>query len=345
MKTALTMAALALLVGCARAPESPASLRSLDTAAQSPTYRHLERTAPTEMAGVSSDRNQAHAAEKQGDTVTAELYADRALARFQYAKLLTERALLTRRLRDAEPRVAQADQELKRLGQEQSARDTRIRELELRIKVGAETEPRTPRSPADSAARQKARLEVARSFAAEATLLCGAARLLGGQGAALDQASAGIPKTPDFERAVAARLGCLSALESTRRAGAAGSPSAAKSDALLEKTSDIGRFLVKRDERGVVVTLPTTVADDDLATLGRTARGHAVQVVVHDAAGPSGSAGAKTRGDRIVKALVDAGADPAKVALELPGSALPVGDPAVPSLRAANERIELVYVQ
>lgn len=344
MKLVLTTAVLALVAGCAPAPESPASLRSLDTAAQSPTFKQLERTAPTEMAGVTSDRQQAHAAEKQGDTVSAELYADRALARFQYAKLLTERALLNARLRDAEPRATQAEQELKRLGQEQSTRDTRIRELELRVKIAAETEPRTPRSPADSAARQKARLEVAKSFAAEATLLCGAARLLGATAATVDAASGTIPKTADFERAVASRLACLSALESARRAGAAGSPSAAKSDALLEKTSDIGRFMVKRDERGVVITLPSSVADDDLATLGRTARGHAVQVVVHEA-GPAGGATAKTRGDKIVKALVDAGADPAKVALELPGSALPVGDPAVPSLRAANERVELVYVQ
>lgn len=339
--------ALALLaaVGCARAPETPASLRAIDSAAASPTYRQLERTAPTEMAGVASDRARAHQAAKAGDDTTAELFAERALARLSLAKLITERALLAARLRDAEPRLAQAEQERKRLGQEQSARDTRIRELELRAKIAEDTEPRTPRSPADSAARQKARLEVAKSFAAEATLLCGAARLLGATGAALDQASAAIPKTPDFERAVAARLSCLSVLESTRRSSAPGQLGASRSDALLEKTSDIGRFSVKRDERGVVVTLPSGTDAADLATLGRTARGRALQVVVHDSAPGSSAAAARSRGDAVVKALVEAGADPAKLALELAGASLPVGDPAVPSLRAANERVELVYVQ
>lgn len=339
MKRSLALA-LVLVAGCARAPESPAALRSLDAAATSPTFQQLERTAPTEMAGVTSDRQSAHDAERRGDTVSAELYADRALARFQLAKLITERAMVAARLREAEPRVAQADQELKRLGQEQSVRDAHIRELELRVKVAAETEPRTPRSPADSAARQKARTEVAKSFAAEATLLCGAAKLLGATPASVDPAQAAIPKTPDFEKAVAARLACLSLLETTRRAASAGT---GKSDAMLETTSNIGHFAVKRDERGVVVTLPSGTSAADLATLGRTARGRTLQVVVHDAA--SGSSTAKTRGDAVVKALVEAGADPSKIALELAGAALPVGDPAVPALRAANERVELVYVQ
>lgn len=331
------------LVACGRPPESPASLRSLDAAAESPAFAQLERTAPSEMAGVRSDQRMAHDAHARGDSTSAELYAERALARFQLAKLLTERAMVAARLRDAEPRAVRAEQELTRLGQEQTQRDARIRELELRVKVAPDVEPRTPRSAADSAARQKARLEVAKSFAAEATLLCGAARLLGAPAATLDPASAAIPKSADFEKAVAARLTCLSLLESTRRSGSAGQAGSSKNDALLESTSELGRFSVKRDERGVVVTVPSGAPAEDLAVLGRTARGRAVQVVVHDAA--SGAGNSKSRGDAVVKALVDAGADPSKVALELAGAALPVGDPAVPSLRAKNERVELVYVQ
>lgn len=333
---------LALAVGCGRPPETPLALRSLDSAAGSPAYRRMETAAATEMAAVRSDRARAHQAAAAGDQATSEMYAERGLARLQVVKLLIERALADARLRDAEPRLARSLQELKELGQEQSMRDTRIRELELRLKIASDTEPRTPRSPADSAARQKARLEVARSLGAEATLLCGAARLLGNAKAAatIDQAAAMIPKTPDFEKAVAARLACLSALEGARRGVGTG-----KTDALLQQVSEADRFVVKRDDRGVVVTLAAAPSKEDLERLGRVARGHALQVVVHDAAPGGSSAAAKARGESVSTALIAAGADKDKLALELAGSALPVGDPAVPSLRAANERVEVVYVQ
>ncbi len=333
---------LAGAIGCGRPAQTPLSLRSLDSAAASPTYQQLERIAPTEMAAVSSDRARARAANQSGDLTSAELYAERALARFQLAKLTAERALVAARLRDAEPRLARSEQEQKQLGQEQSMRDTRIRELELRLKISADTEPRTPRSPADSAARSKARLEVARSLAAEATLLCGAARLLGTSASksALDAASASIPKTPDFEKAVAARLACLSVLESTRRA-----VGASKADLTLQRMSDAEHFTIKRDDRGVVVTLAAAASKEDLERLGRAARGHALQVVVHDAAPGASLAAAKIRGESVTSALIAAGADKDKLELELAGAALPVGDPAVPALRAANERIEVVYVQ
>ncbi len=333
----------ALAVGCGRPPETPLALRSLDSAAGSPAYRRMEAAAATEMAAVRSDRARAHAASRSGDLTTSETYAERGLARLQVVKLLIERSLADARLRDAEPRLLRSQQDLKELGQEQSMRDTRIRELELRLKIAGDLDPRTPRSPADSAARQKARLEVARSLGAEATLLCGAARLLGNAKAtaSIDRAAATIPKTPDFEKAVAARLSCLSALEGARRAlGTTG-----KTDALLQQVSEADRFVVRRDDRGVVVTLAAVPSTDDLERLGRVARGHALQIVVHDAAPGASTAAAKSRGEMVSNALVAAGADKANVALELAGAALPVGDPAVPSLRAANERVEVVYVQ
>ena len=320
-----------MLLACAHTTPPPANLRALDAALAGSAA--LRAATPTELAAVESDHAAAARAHQEGDDASAELYAERALARLQGAKLLAERARLELRARDAEPRLARATQELTQLGHQQSMQDTRIRELELRVKIAADTEPRTQVSATESAARQKARQEAAKSLGAEATLLCGAARLLGGK----EEEPA---KAADFEGAVSARAKCLRALEAARRAGAVGS---AKGDALLEQLSKTERFAVQRDERGVVVTLRGTPSAEDLTTLGQSARGLAVQVVVHDA-GSSNAAHGKSRGDAVKSALVSAGADANRTVVEWAGSALPVVDPAAAALRANNERIDVVYV-
>lgn len=337
MKAALPL--LLLLVACARPPRTPESLRAIDAALENGAQ--LATLAPTEMAAARADREAAAKAHEQGDSTSAELYAERGLARLQIAKLVSERAQLEVRLRDAEPSLLKTEQELAQIAQEQATLDSHIAELELRKKIAGDLEAKGTLSPAESAARKKARATVAASLSAEATLICGAARLLSSDPAPIDQALAQIPKEPDFERAAEAREACLRLMQVERRRERAG---AAQGDALLEQLSKTERYSLARDERGVVISLAAAPRAEDLEALGRSARGHALQIVVHDATAADASK-AQRRADDIKSALVGAGAEASKIAIELAGTALPIGDPNVAALRAQNARVEIVFVR
>ena len=67
-------------------------------------------------------------------------------------------------------------------------------------------------------------------------------------------------------------------------------------------------------------------------------------VVVHSSSGAPGAAKDKDRAAAAKQALIDGGADAAKIAVQLPGAQAPVYDPADAKLKAKNERLEIIFV-
>ena len=117
-----------------------------------------------------------------------------------------------------------------------------------------------------SPARAEARRLAAKRLAAEASLLCLGAQLLEGGGKNLEttaenveqlerELSQGSTKTDLFPRAAELRAECLREVTLARRPKAQAAPESSESDELLTGISAAGKYMVYRDDRGIVVNL------------------------------------------------------------------------------------------
>jgi len=359
---------LLVAAGCAHPPK-PAAMADVDSVRRAPAARTAASLAPEAYAHAEKIRRLAEDAYQNGDVSGAQVLAERALAAYQHALVLARIGYATETSNRARADLRAAEQSFAQTEGEQKRVSAAADDLELRIKVIKDAVPAAPIGPAD-ATREQARLAAARSLALDAKLLCAAARMVGTESTVLAKAQTTAdeldkrltdkPRPAPIDAAMRARSECLAALTAARRTAAVTS-STGRSDALLSEISAMGGLSPVRDDRGVVVTLREIFAQnqltregrDTLASLGRVAQAHAdfpLQVVVHATAPSSGGTSRtdieqdRQRGEGVMKALVDAGANKDRVLVEAAGSAHPVIDPALSRNPSRNQRIEIIFV-
>jgi len=223
-------------------------------------------------------------------------------------------------------------------------------------------------------------MAAAGALAAQARLLCSAARLLAGGpalgapapgsadaklAAQVDEAEAALVTVEGeltgalapIDGATRARAGCLAALTAIRRAATPVTRAPGLGDALLAEISATRKLDPARDDRGVVVTLRgafgggaalTPAGEARLEQLGKIAAAHAsfpVEVVLHtDKPVSAGEEPAqRARAEAAARALLKGAGGAVRALPVVAGNRAPVADPAGPE-RARNARLEIVFV-
>lgn len=364
-----------LVAGCRGGLPEPRSVADMNAARASAGAKFAAEMAPQAFADAERHREAALAAAKDGDTVVADLEAERAVAGYERARALGRLAVATRELASAEEDGGRASAALREAQGARKEIDRRAEALASELKVARESAPLAASGPAGPE-REAARRTAARSLAAQGRLLCGAAKLLaGGTGegplaatvtaaegdlSKVERVLEGAPKVTPIDDAARVRAACLTALTHVRREGRGrgdkGPPAgvAGQGDALLSELSATGKWSASRDERGVVVVLHgafrgttlTPEARGRLEELGRVAVAHPtmpLQVVTHDAR-PEGGTGGVDRAKAAAAALQQGGAPTGALATEAARTHLPAVDPDDAKLRDKNARLEVVFV-
>lgn len=333
-----TLAIAALLVGCGGAAITGIHAGDVETVRARAVAGGAVGSAPLALAAGDAARTRAKAYREAGDVTSAGIEDDRAIASYQRAIALTRASVAERALATAKSEQGRAREQLAFATSEREKAEKIAEDYEQKAKVldSLAAPDGTPRTTE----REAARSEAAKSFRAQAQLLCSAAALLGTDTKAGDDRLRDAQAAPqNIDLAAQARATCLSVLTQGRRAAVdkPGHP-----DALLSELSAAKHWDVLRDERGVVVTLHSVFSgnavakptSDALQELGRVAAAHALYKVQVAQFGETLSAPRKS-------ALEDAlkGAN-------LPTTVIAVGD-AVPVSRdrsARNERVEVVFI-
>ena len=355
---ALLAASFAL--GCAGAPQ-PRVLSELDRVRASHTVASARGGAPQAFARAEGLRAEAVRLHDNEDPAGAQIVGEQALAAYQRAVTLAGLARAEARTVHAQDELARLEGELARTATAQQTLEADTRALELRLKVARETLPQPVSGPPASPDRELARRDASRALAAQARLLCSAARLLEPKRASLDatfqklgEFEAALPSAPmaPIDEARALRTQCLRELSSTRRARTQANPASAAADRLLSELSDAA-LVPSRDDRGVVITVHKPFERDDsltadamkkLAELASVAKTHPdfpLLVVVHSA-GKLPEARDSARLERATAAIKNQGVS--NVASANVGPALPGLDPKQPGAASRNERLEIVFV-
>ena len=314
--------------------------------------------APQIFAQGDEEIARARAQIAEGDETGASIHAETAQALFYRARIQARLARAQADALDADRQATNALTERESL--EKTRRDlTRTsEELDVKLRIAREKAFPAPSGPA-SPERDQARRAAARSLAAEARLLCTAARLVGASNDEATQAEADITSLEretlsagqELDKAARVRVKCLSVLERARkdevRAGSA-------NDALLASLGAAG-FAPNRAEQGVAVTLTNAfdgarlnvAASQRLTELGRIAREEkvGVELVIHDDRDPASADADKAKGELAVTALVAGGAERANVKVELPQARLPLFDQKDAARRSRNARVEVIFVR
>jgi hypothetical protein len=363
--TWLTPVMLVASAGCGASVVTNNVVLDMQRLRTSPDLVEAGKLAPQELALAENERAASDKAAQDGDDVAAGLYAGQAVASYTNAILLARLARATELADKANADLARDDARAQKLASERAEAEREADELDKKLQISREALAPASSGHADPE-REAARLVAARALAAQARLLCGAARLvsptLDGLDAATDDVTALEAKldkpakgTTPIDAAARARATCLALLTRARRTSDA-TTVRTEPDILLSELSASGQFSPSRDERGVVVVLReswkgttlTPEAAQKLAELGRVAVAHpafAVQIVVHDAATPSPAEAAADllRAKSAAAAIVAAGAPEARVKPETAGARAPLVDP-TSRQHGRNARLEVVFV-
>lgn len=325
--------------------------------------------APQAFAAADQELRLAKEAQASGDSVGAELHAERALATYNQAIALARLSRATQEEAAANEALAKASDQAQKYAAQRKAIDHEADDLEKRLRVAREAQLPPASGPADPE-RERARAVAAQALVTQARLLCSAARLVSPQAPGVTEAETVVTnlekqvastKAVAIDPAARARAACLTSLTKVRRTAGSDSDQA---DTLLGELSQAGAaakgksdLAPARDERGVVVTLRSAFKGDKLTPeaegsvkdLGRVAAAHptfAVQVVVHDAQAPSAAEAAQDqkRGEAVVQALIAGGVPGTRVKVEQAGARAPVVDPKDAKHRERNARVEIVFV-
>lgn len=370
---ALVIAASLALGACggASATSNVPRVAEADRARGALAGKDAQTLAPQAFADAEAALRAAKEAEASGDTAAAELHGERAVAGFQRAVALARLARATEDEASAKDMLARATEQAQKWSAARRSAEREADDLEKQLKIAREAQLPAPSGPADPE-RERARLVAAQALAAQARLLCSAARLVSATAPGLADAETavgdlekkleGSPKPAPIDAAARARASCLTALTKARRGA---TPDADRVDALLAELSQSADPKAKsttdlapaRDERGVVVTLRNVFKGEKLAPdaettlkdLGRVAAAHpgfALQVVLHDATAPSAAEAATNakRGEAVSAALKSGGAAADKIKVEQAGAKAPVVDPKDSARRERNARVEVVFV-
>lgn len=350
------------VIGCAAPMPRPQVLLDLDQARSSPAVRGAEATAPQAYSHAERLRARAEQAHKTGDSASAQILAEHALAAYQRATILSRLAVAEARRGEAESRLSRSEQQLRTLDEQQQRLLAETENIELRTRVLRDTFPLPTASPA-SPARERARFNAARSLALQARLLCASARLLeperpslSGLITELDQLDDKLVKVAypaPLDHATQLRSKCLKELSLVRRPRTLSSPASSATDQLLMELSTAS-YEPARDDRGVAVTLRSVYgengslsaeSEDKLLALGRVAAAHRefpVLVVLHSSLGQAAENRGGPRLQAAAETLKRGGAE--RIATAFGGDASPHVPPARPGARERNERLEVVFV-
>ncbi len=316
--------------------------------------------APDAIRRGDQERVEAIKAQHAGDSVLADLYAERATAEYARAEAVSRLARAEAAAMQHQSALEASDAARRAFRSDRILAEARSGELDRELFLLREASAPESSGKADPK-REAARLVAANSLALDARLLCGAAKLVGAPSDALSaiEAELGplersletkkISGGPAIDLASRLRAKCLATLTTTRRASATSSTTSA-ADALFAEigASNLGRLLPSRDERGIVLKLETPLPSDasrTFAEIARVSQAHpefALEVVLHDAVR---TAAEDKRLLSIVDSLVSAGADRAKILAVAAGTRAPLADPSDAAKRARNARVEIVLIE
>jgi outer membrane protein OmpA-like peptidoglycan-associated protein len=361
-----TSAVLAALLGGCGGPPQPPALAEAERVARAPSGRTAATLAPEAFAHAEKLRLDARAAFQNDDRIAAQTLAERAIAAYHHALVLSRSVLATETANRARLALEQAEQAFSQYEAEHKRIATHADDLEVRANVIKDAVPIAPVGPTD-ATREAARLSSARSLALDARLLCAGAKMLAPTARGLVEAQTALSdldkrlqqlRPAPIDAAMRCRAQCLSVLTTARRTASTMS-TLGRADQLLADLSAMGGLAPARDDRGVAVTLRglfaggqiTTEGKERLEALGRVAKTHPefpLVVVVH--ASGSGRVGRedlaadRQRGMAVSQTLVRGGAAEEKIFVEPAGISHPLLDPALARDPRRNERVEIVFV-
>jgi hypothetical protein len=351
-----------LLVSCGRPPK-PVVFAQVE--AERTQAEPAREGSPVLWEKAEGLRRRADEAFKKGDSATAELLSEHALAAYHHAVVVSRLGAVNVRASLAKTKVTKAVESA--IADEASLKeidaDIERRQAELAIR-------RDALAPASSAktdpARDAARWVATRANLAVADSLCTGAELLAPKAKGLDdakrvlaevqqKAGSGKGEAP-IDSSTRARALCLKSLTHARAIMVNGGGPAG--DALMTTLKEAG-FSVSRDERGVVVTLSqvpqkdapfdgaklTAAGKTQLESIGKIAKSSstfALVVVVHAAPGHVDAARDEARAKLAKQTLAAGGADLARIGTSTPGATLPAVAPQGKDA-AKNERIEIVF--
>lgn len=368
MKRLLAIVALASAVaGCPRPPR-PVVFALIDHERATPAVSAAREGSPALFAKAETLRKKAEEAFARGDTGSAELLGQQALAAYAHAAATARLTAATIRQSTEASRLAKAEEQL---AADEAARvelDRDVDRLEAELAIRREALAPVSSSKTD-AARETARWVAARANLAVADATCGGAELLAPKAKGVADAKkvlAQVNAKAKDEKSAApidastrARALCLKALTNARAVAVSGAGPAG--DDLLKELAQSG-FTAARDERGVIAVLPMLPAKDapfeggakltaagktQLEALGKIAKAHptwALVVVVHAAPGKVDAARDAARAKIVSQELASIGVDASRIATSTPGATLLDHDPKDPKSHPLNERVEVVFV-
>lgn len=348
MKTRSLFATL-LLAACA-SPPRPALLSEADAVSKSASALEAKQLAPGAYLRGEKLRQEASAAADHGKTPLAEVRAERAIVAYSHGQILSRISKAEQRLVAAKAELYEAQTKATALEGRRVTVAAELTSLDNEVLVEQEAEAIAD-SKATTPDREAARKRAAKTALTQARLLCVTAQLLGADKAAVDGAlqtvttlEAQLDRNPSpmpLNESVKARSACQEQVTLVRRPARVAAPQSDAADRLYLSLSEAGHT-PNRDERGIVVTLPTNVADATVRDLARLAVANEqtpLLVVVHRL---KGEPSAKDATHAVAKLLTDAGVK--TVHTESAGSRLPITQGLDPAKQKLNERTEVVFV-
>jgi outer membrane protein OmpA-like peptidoglycan-associated protein len=370
-----------LAASACASPSRPPVMARVAEVRTSPASVESETWAPQAHALAVGLEERAERALADGDTDTAALLAEHAMAAHEHAWVLTRLARAERRRLDAEAELAEQRRVLGELQAQQQRLSAEAAGLELRSQVAKGTRALPSREGATE--RQETQRRASTALATQARLLCVGARMLGEVQRApaliarldeLDRQLAAVPASKGVDDAAALRAECSRLISEVRRENSApaarapgersgvsqkpnvaGKPVAVAplpADALLDELSSSGAA-PSRDDRGVSVSLRDVLgaqgqlnetARTQLRNLGQVAKAHPdfpVLIVGHSAS-PEGDAVMGKELEAVRSELTGVGV--ASIEVQAVSDRQPLLSPRSPAARERNQRIELVFV-
>jgi hypothetical protein len=358
----LSLFVAVLLVSCGRPPKPVvfAQVESERTAAEP-----SREGSPVLWEKAEGLRRKADEAFKRGDSATAELLSEHALAAYHHAVAVSRLGASNVRASLAKTKVTKAVESS--IADEASLKEVDADIERLQAELAIRREALAPASSTKTdPARDAARWVATRANLAVADSLCTGAELLAPKAKGLDdakrvlaevqaKAASGKGEAP-IDSSTRVRALCLKSLTHARAVMVNGGGPAG--DALMATLKEAG-FSVSRDERGVVVTLSqvpqkdapfdgtklTAAGKTQLESIGKIAKSSstfALVVVVHAAQGHVDAARDEARAKLAKQTLAAGGADLARIGTSTPGTTLPAVAPQGKEA-AKNERIEIVF--
>ncbi len=361
--------AIALVaIGCPRAPR-PAIFAQVEQVRSSPEAQRAKDGSPALFAKAQGLERRAEEAWARGDSATAQLLGEHALAAYAHAVATARLGAAVEKQSKSAARRTKAHEQLEADAKTLADVSREVERLDGEVAVRREALAPVTSGKTD-AAREAARWVAARANLGVAEALCAGAALLAPSAPAVTsarkvfdevslRAKDGKGDAP-IDASTRARALCLKALVSARAISVAGGGPAG--DALAEDLKKEG-FAIVRDERGVAAVLPQIPASaaafepgtakltasglSKVETLGRLAKASpafAIVVIVHAGPGAANPSRDAARAKAVVDALAAVGADPSRIATSTPGAALPAYDPKDTKAAPGNERVEVVFV-